>query len=133
MENQRTLQQNKALHVLFTLLADELNTAGLDMRKTLKPGVDIPWNGKTVKEFLWRPIQQAQLGKESTTELTTKEIDEVFETINRHLGEKFGLHVPFPSIDEVIWREYGTQLYVKDRENTEALEREAQSHPTGSE
>lgn len=98
----RTNRQNNALHVLFKLLADELNDRGLDMRKTLKPGVEIPWTGDSVKEYLWRPIQQAQLNKKSTTELTTKEIDAVFDTINRHIGEKFGLFVPFPSIDEVI-------------------------------
>jgi hypothetical protein len=100
--DKRTNRQNNALHVLFKLLADELNEAGLDMRKTLKPGVEIPWTGDSVKEYLWRPIQQAQLNKKSTTELTTKEIDAVFDTINRHIGEKFGLFVPFPSIDEVI-------------------------------
>lgn len=104
---QRTVQQNKALHVLFRLLANALNEAGLDMRKTLKPGVEIPWGAKAVKEYLWRPVQQAQLQKNSTTELTTKEIDEVFDTLNRHLGEKFGLHVQFPSIEELLLNEEG--------------------------
>lgn len=98
----RTKQQNKAIHVLFREYAQTLNEAGLDMRKTLKPEVAIPWNEKTVKEFLWRPIQKAQFGKVSTTELTTKEIDQVFETLNRHIAEKFGLHVPFPSVEELI-------------------------------
>lgn len=102
---QRTKQQNKALHVLFRLLAEILNENGLDMRKTLKPDIDIPWSGESVKEFLWRPIQEAQLQKRSTTELNTKEIDEVFDTINKHLGEKFGLHVPFPSIEEILSQE----------------------------
>ena len=101
-ELKRTLQQNKALHVLFDLLAEELNTAGLDMRKTLKESVEIPWNRENVKDFLWRPIQQAQLRKTSTTELTTKDIDKVFETLNRHLGERFNLHVDFPSVEEVM-------------------------------
>jgi hypothetical protein len=100
----RTTRQNKALHVLFNLLADNLNQAGLDMRKTLKPGVEIPWSGRSVKEYLWRPIQKAQLNKTSTTELTTVEIDQVFDTINKHMGEKFGLHTAFPSIEEVIDR-----------------------------
>lgn len=99
---QRTVQQNKALHVLFKLLADTLNENGLDMRKTLKPTIEIPWSPGAVKEYLWRPVQKAQLNKESTTELTTVEIDEVFDTINRHLGTKFGIHVPFPSIEELI-------------------------------
>ncbi len=100
---QRTLQQNRALHLYFTLLADELNSAGYDMRKTLKPSVDIPWNGKSVKEYLWRPIMKAQLGKESTTEMTTKDIDTIFDTINRHLGEKFGLTLMFPSIESIMF------------------------------
>lgn len=98
----RTDKQNRSLHLLFKLLAEELNQSGLDMRKTLKPGVEIPWSGDSVKEFLWRPIQEAQLNKKSTTELTTKEIDAVFDTITRHIGEKFGIYVPFPSIDEVL-------------------------------
>lgn len=106
MENKtRTSRQNRALHLLFDHLAKELSGAGLDMRKTLKEGVEIPWSGSTVKEYLWRPIQQAQLQKKSTTDLTTKEIDAVFETINRHLGERFGLHVDFPSIESLISRE----------------------------
>lgn len=98
----RTQRQNKALHLLFGMLADELNDSGLDMKKVLKPGVDIPWTKSSIKEYIWRPIQEVQLSKKSTTDLTTKEIDEVFETINRHLGEKFGVYVPFPSIDELM-------------------------------
>lgn len=101
MSEPRTRQQNRALHKLFNLLADNLNEAGLDMRRTLKPEINIDWTGASVKEHLWRPIQKAQLNKRSTTELTTKEIDEVFDTLNRHLADRFGLHVPFPSIDEV--------------------------------
>lgn len=101
-EKQRTLRQNRALHKLFGLIAEELNNSGYDMRRTLKEGVDIPWNADTVKNYLWRPVQEAQLGKESTTELTTKDMDRVFDTLNRYFGEKFGLHIPFPSIDEVL-------------------------------
>lgn len=103
-KKQRTLKQNRALHLLFTLLAEKLNESGLDMRKTLKPEVEIPWSGRSIKEYMWRPIMKAQLNKKSTTELNTKEIDEVFETINRHLGEKFGLHVPFPSIESLMMK-----------------------------
>lgn len=95
--NSRTSTQNKALHKYFELLADELNSAGLDMKKTLKQTVDIPWSKETVKDYLWRPIQNAQLEKESTTELTTDEINKVYEVLNRHLGEKLQIHVPFPS------------------------------------
>lgn len=99
MDKQRTIAQNRSLHLYFTLLAEELNQAGFDMRRTLKPGVDIPWSLETVKEYLWKPIQNAQLMKQSTTELTTKEIDLVYDTLNRHLGEITGVSVTFPSQD----------------------------------
>lgn len=99
---QRTKQQNRALHVLFQMMSDLLNENGLDMRKTLKPSVDIPWSPDSVKEFLWRPVQEAQFNKHSTTELSTVEVDKVFDTLNKYIGEKHGIHLPFPSIETII-------------------------------
>ena len=100
----RTKQQNKALHVYFELIATTLNDAGLDMREVLKPEVDIPWSKNTVKEFIWRPIMRLQLGKRSTTQMTTKDIDTVYDTVNRHLA-KHGVHEPFPSIEQIMLNE----------------------------
>lgn len=99
----RTGRQNRALHLYFTMVADCLNDAGMDMRTVLKPGIEIPWNKGSVKEYLWRPIQKMQLQKQSTTELDTKEIDLVYDTLNRHLA-RFGVHEPFPSIEEIMNR-----------------------------
>jgi hypothetical protein len=93
---QRTLTQNSALHLFFSLVAETLNDAGLDMKKTLKPEIDIDWTPESVKNYLWRPVQKAMLGKESTTELTKLEVGQVYETLNRFLGEKFAVHVPWP-------------------------------------
>jgi hypothetical protein len=100
----RTNQQNRALHLWFDMVAEALNDAGYDMRKTLKPGVEIPWTKETIKDYLWRPVQMEYLRKRSTTELSTKDIDKVYDILNRHLV-KFGIHTPFPSLDELIWRE----------------------------
>lgn len=101
-EKIRTMQQNKALWKYFEALAQEFSDHGLDMKKVLKPEIDIPWNKDTICEFLWKPIMKIQTGKESTTELTTKEIDQVYNTINRHLGETFGIHVEWPSLESLI-------------------------------
>jgi len=98
--DKRTLTQNRAMHKFFEMLAKDLNTAGLDMKRTLKPSVEIPWTPVTVKEYLWKPIQDAMLEKESTTELSTKEVNEVYETLIRHLGEKFGITTVFPKIED---------------------------------
>ena len=95
-EKQRTILQNKSLHKYYDLLAEELNNAGLDMKKVLKPEVDIPWTTLTVKEFIWRPIQDIMLDKESTTQLNTSEINEIYQVVSRHLAKKFGIDLPFP-------------------------------------
>ena len=96
-DKKMTRQQQEALHVWFTLLAQELNEAGLDLMQTLRHDVEIPWSPILVKELIWRKVQITMVDKVSTTELNTKEIDKIYEVVNRHLGEKFGLHVPFPS------------------------------------
>jgi len=94
---QRTIQQNKSLHLWCTMLADAFNDAGLDVQKTLRHDVEIPWNAALVKELIYRPVMEAMTGKESTTELDRIEPSQVFEVLNRHLGEKFKIHVPWPS------------------------------------
>lgn len=98
-ETKRTDRQNRAMHKWFQLVADELNGSGNNVQIVLKQKVDIDWTATLVKEVLWRPAQKVILEKESTTELKKEEIDPVYEHLNRHLGEKFGVHVPFPSFE----------------------------------
>jgi hypothetical protein len=95
----RTPKQNNALHKYFELLAEELNNAGLDMRHTLKESIEIPWTPELVKDYLFKPVMRATLGKESTTELDRKEVSTVYDVLNRYLGQRFGLDIFFPSED----------------------------------
>lgn len=100
----RTNQQNKALHLFFTLLAQELNEAGLSVHLVLKEKMALNWSPEMVKELLWRPAQRAITKKKSTTDLKKQEeIDLIYEHLNRHLGEKFGIHVDFPSHEIGYW------------------------------
>lgn len=98
----RSLRQNNALHLYFQFLADKLNESGLDMRKVLKNDIDMPWTLENVKNFLWRPIQKSLTKKTSTTKLKTNEVDKIFDVLNRHLGQRFGVHVPFPSEEDIL-------------------------------
>lgn len=98
--DKRSISQNNALHLYFSQLADAFNDAGIDMRKVLKQDAPIPWTGENVKEYLWRPIQKTMLKKESTTQLNKQQdIDKIYDVLNRHLGERFGVHVDFPSLN----------------------------------
>ena len=95
----RTSQQNKALHKYCSLLSEALNDAGLDIRKTMRADVDIPWTETAVKELIWRPVQKAVTDKTSSAQLDRSEVSKVFDVINRHISQK-GVSVPFPSVEK---------------------------------
>lgn len=98
---QRTLTQNRALHLFCEWLAETLNDAGYDMRRTLRADVDLPWSPSSVKEHLWRPIQKAMTDKHSTAEITTVEPTAIHAVLSRHLGERLGIVCPeWPKRDQ---------------------------------
>src|SRR3990167_9626738 len=102
----RTTAQNSALHLLFRRTATVLNEAGYDVRKStkvMKEGVELPWSDVLVKELLWRFCQKAILSKHSTKTLKKQEeIDLIYITLTRFLGERLGVEMPaFPSIEEL--------------------------------
>jgi len=89
----RTLLQNRASHKDWSMIAEKLNDAGLDMRKVLKQEISIPWTTESVKNFIVKPIMKAMYNKNSTTRLekNTDEIEKLHNVIMRELGEKFGI------------------------------------------
>lgn len=94
---QRSLTQNACLHLYCTQLAYALNEAGLDFRATIKDGVEVPWSPELAKEYLWRPIQKAVTGKDSTTKPERQEYNQIYEVLNRHISAKFGIFCAWPS------------------------------------
>jgi len=104
-EKTRTLKQSKSLWLWCELLSETLTEAGLDMRKTLKPEIEIPWTKESVCDYLFRPIMKAMYGKTSTRDLTTKELTKVSETLMRHLGQKLNIQCDFPSIESLAEKE----------------------------
>lgn len=99
----RTLTQNRAFHLYFTMVAVQLNNSGLYINKLIKEEkykADIDWSGNLVKEQLWKPIQNAILDKKSTTQLEKAEVDRVYNTLNRYLSG-MGISVPFPNREKL--------------------------------
>jgi len=98
----RTTKQNRSLHLMFSQLATELNENGQYIPKVIK--LDAPWNAVRIKELIWRPTQKTLFGTTSTTQLTTKQIDQVFEVIHKALAN-VGIEIVFPSIESLAWKE----------------------------
>lgn len=93
----RTLTQNNALHLWLEWLARDLNDAGLDMKAfPWSEGIDVPWTQTSAKEKLWKPVQEAMLDKESTTECNKLEYSDIQETLTRFLAQKLPGFVPPP-------------------------------------
>lgn len=97
---QRTLKQNSSLHLYCKQLADELNAQGVTVQILLKNfKMDIDWTPEAVKELLWKQALKAIYKKDSTTELTTAEVSNVYEHINRFTSQ-VGVGLDFPSSDD---------------------------------
>lgn len=94
---QRTLTQNRAIHKYCSMLAKDLNDAGYDMKRVIKDEVDIPWSEGNAKEFLWRPVQKAMGLPESTADLATNEVSQVYEVLSRKLAQDYNITTPFPN------------------------------------
>lgn len=78
------------------MLAEDLNDAGLDMKKVLKPEIEIPWTQENIKNLMFKPIIKAMFGVDSTKDLDTKQISEAYEVLNRHTASKLGISVAWP-------------------------------------
>ena len=108
MTTRYTEQQQKAIEVYCRLLGEALNDAGFDMKQFFAvKEVSIPWSQERVKDLIWRQIQQVMFGKKSTTQLNTVEVSEIYDVVQRHIAENFGIHVSFPSDDQLQENRYG--------------------------
>lgn len=94
----RTQEQNAALHLYFRWLAEALRDQDFDFRDLT---VEIQASENLVKEYIWRPIQEAMTGKVSTTELEISEVSEIYDTLHRAMVDKLNINVPFPNKEDL--------------------------------
>lgn len=99
----RSTQQNRALHLYYTIISNELNELGLEFEYNGVKGtsLSIRYTTEIVKNFIWRPIQLALFNVKSTTKINTKEINEIVEVISKYFAEK-GIELHFPSIESLM-------------------------------
>lgn len=97
----RTSKMNRALHLYCDNVANELNEQGQTVRMVLeKSEIEREWGRDTVKALLWKPIQKAVHGKESTAECTTSEYKKPYKYLAHYLATYFGITLPFPNIKD---------------------------------
>lgn len=90
--------QNNSLHEYCEQLAEALNDAGITQEVFLR-GLAVQNSMESIKNA-FREMGNKRFGKNSTSKLTTIEMTAIYDEINLHTGEKFGLHIPWPCKEE---------------------------------
>ena len=103
LSDNRTAQQNRALHKFFMLVSDQLNELGLEFTYDglIVESISTMYTPNIVKEFIWRPIQIALFDIQSTKYLDTAKMNKIIDVIIKYFADK-GLGIQFPSIDSLI-------------------------------
>ena len=91
----RTDKQLRSIWLYCGLVAEALNEAGLDIKLLIKQDLEVSWTKELIMDIYWRTIQKTLFDTDSTKDLKTNQVSEVYEELNRHIS-KFGLSVPFP-------------------------------------
>lgn len=97
--NTRTNKQNRALHKYYQLIADMLNEKGITFK--VLDLYEAPFSVIIVKETIWKPIQKVLFDSDSTTKLTTNQINTILDVLANHFSE-LGEVVEFPCIENLM-------------------------------
>ena len=90
----RTGKQNSTMWRYLTDLAQAMDDAGIDMREAIH--VPIRPTKENIKAEMWDKIQLALYPEiDSSTKLTTVQMSEVYENLNRAIGQRLGIHIPW--------------------------------------
>ena len=92
---QRSYKQNKSLHLGCQNIADILIENNISLNVAFK-NLEVRPTMENIKA-IYRQIANAKYGVESTSELTRKQVDVVWEELTKALSETTGIYFEFPS------------------------------------
>jgi len=94
----RSSQQNKALHLFFTIICQQLNEIGIEFHYTGIDGdiISMPFTPEIYKNFVWRELQKTMFGIVSTTKINTDQINQILDVITKHYAD-LHIEVRFPN------------------------------------
>lgn len=103
IKNTRTNQQNRALHLFFDFISEELNNLGMEFKYIglSTPEISLMYTPDLVKNMVWRPIQIALFDVVSTTDLDTEQMNQIIDVITKFLGDR-GVKIEFPNIETLM-------------------------------
>lgn len=112
MNKTRSSQQNRALHLFFKMIAENLNNEGITFiyRGLKGQELETQYTEHLVKEMIWRPIQKTIFNIESTTKLNTDMINKILDVLVNFFANKC-IHISFPSRFDLMVKEMEDKGY----------------------
>jgi len=98
MSETRTQKQQDSLQLWLRWTANELNDKGIDLKIVIQKlesrGIDIPCTEGALKELVWKPIQKAMIGQESTTQAGTTDYNAEYMGLCKWFAQEFEVTLP---------------------------------------
>jgi len=92
----RTNQQNKAYWQLLREYSEQFNEAGYDFKRVVQ--LPVRFTPENIHEYMFKPVMTMLYPDiKSTTELSTTQMQKVYETFNAAVAEKLKVSLPWPS------------------------------------
>lgn len=96
---QRTIPQNSSLHKYCATISGDMNNAGFTQRLLVgkfKEGFELPVTPEMIKD-IFREVGLAMFKKKSTKELSTVEVQSVYQVVDQRFAEITGVRAEWPS------------------------------------
>ena len=101
VKHMRTVKQQAAIEVLCRNAAEDLNNAGITRSTVINAlKVDQLWSQESIKEIVWRYLQEFYGFGRSTSTLKTDQVTKVADSFTLFMA-RFGITAVFPSKEEV--------------------------------
>ena len=99
----KTTQQVRALYLSFDHIARDMNSLGHDQKVIMERlnGFESPVTDEFIKQ-VYKSIVFTMYRKTSIAQLTTYELQQAFDVLNKFLGQEFGYHAIFPNIEDLL-------------------------------
>ena len=98
----RSIKQSSSLHLWCSQIAEDLNKAGVYMKSPFSK-TTIEWDMLKVKENIFKPALKAITGKDSTTKMHKKELNDVIDLVCMGVGRRGVTLREFPN--KKLWDE----------------------------
>lgn len=101
-----TEQQQKALFLWFEQMAEGLNNTDASLQKVCTLPIELTKDN--FRKNIWDAVQVSlypdtvtDKGRPTTKKLSTTQLQDVYEQVNKIIGERWGVSAPFPSEEEL--------------------------------